>query len=46
MVIVYGSYDLQLNILGQTVCKAIADNGVLSMIYDNNLIQNIVNSLF
>ena len=31
---------------GQTVCKAIADNGVLSMIYDNNLIQNIVNSLF
>lgn len=31
---------------GQTICKAIADNGMLSFIYDNNLIQNIVNSLF
>lgn len=27
---------------GQTVCKAISDNGILSFIYDNNIIQKFI----
>lgn len=31
---------------GQQICQGISDNALLSFIYDNNLIQNIINSLF
>lgn len=31
---------------GQTVCKAIADNGLLSLIYDNNMIQQLITGIF
>lgn len=31
---------------GQEVCKAIADNDILSFIYDNNLIQQIITGIF
>lgn len=31
---------------GQQVCQGISENGILSFIYDNNLIQNIINNLF
>lgn len=31
---------------GQTVCAAIAENGFLSLIYDNNIIQQIVTGIF
>lgn len=31
---------------GQEVCKAIADNEILSFLYDNNLIQQIITGIF
>ena len=31
---------------GQTVCKAISDNGILSFIYDNNIIQKFITGIF
>lgn len=31
---------------GQTVCKAIAENGLLSFIYDNNIIQQFITGIF
>ena len=31
---------------GQDVCKAIADNGLLSLIYDNNVIQQLITGIF
>ena len=31
---------------GQSVCAAIADNGLLSLIYDNNLIQQFITGIF
>ncbi len=31
---------------GQTICKAIADNGLLSLIYDNNMIQQFITGNF
>lgn len=31
---------------GQEVCKAIADNDILSFLYDNNLIQQIITGIF
>lgn len=31
---------------GQTVCKAIAENGLLSLIYDNNMIQQFITGIF
>lgn len=30
---------------GQTVCKAISDNGILSFIYDNNIIQKFITGI-
>ena len=31
---------------GQQICKAISENGLLSFIYDNNLIQKIITGIF
>lgn len=31
---------------GQTVCKAVAENGFLSFIYDNNVIQQLITGIF
>ena len=31
---------------GQEVCKAIAENGLLSLIYDNNMIQQFITGIF
>lgn len=31
---------------GQSICKAIADNGLLSLIYDNNMIQQLITGIF
>jgi uncharacterized membrane protein len=31
---------------GQTVCEAISDNGILSFIYDNNVIQKFITGIF
>ena len=31
---------------GQVVCKAIADNEILSFLYDNNMIQQIITGIF
>lgn len=31
---------------GQIVCKAISDNGILSLIYDNNIIQQFITGIF
>lgn len=31
---------------GQTVCSAIAENGLLSLIYDNNVIQQFITGIF
>ena len=31
---------------GQTVCRGISENGILSFIYDNNIIQKIITGIF
>ncbi|WP_302626333.1 CvpA family protein [uncultured Eubacterium sp.] len=31
---------------GQMICKAIAENGILSFIYDNNIIQQFITGIF